>query len=447
MKFSHANAYSFGKSQKCTLDKTDPLYTPGPGQYQPGILKRSEPKWKIGTAKRGEGRKNTNPGPGQYTMPYSFPNGPKYSIASKSGAIDPSKFNCSPGPGAYQPQVKDGNPKYSMRIRPKTSRSEVTPGPGNYDLRTDKSLQVPCYKFGTEKKDGLDLAQAKYVPGPGNYEYNADAVNTSEPKFSFGKEVRGTNRRPMTPGPGQYQSKNYIGNEGPKITMSMRLGNEKSESRYVPGPGQYNSTNSNFYRPKSPSYKIGTAKRDALYKSEANPGPGQYGVNNSTNFVRPKTPTWKIGTSQRPPLSSCDASVPGPGNYNIGGLLGKGPKYTIVGKNTYGNGKTNGVPGPGQYEGGSMANRTKSPTWKIGTGCRDDNLKRVIREGVPGPGQYDYVKNKIGGPKYGFGTQKRGGASNNDTPGPGQYHIPCSIVDVNDYTREAGQFDPHYRYI
>ena len=56
MKFSHANAYSFGKSQKCTLDKTDPLYTPGPGQYQPGILKRSEPKWKIGTAKRGEGK-------------------------------------------------------------------------------------------------------------------------------------------------------------------------------------------------------------------------------------------------------------------------------------------------------------------------------------------------------------------------------------------------------
>ena len=42
MKFSHANAYSFGKSQKCTLDKTDPLYTPGPGQYQPGILKRSD---------------------------------------------------------------------------------------------------------------------------------------------------------------------------------------------------------------------------------------------------------------------------------------------------------------------------------------------------------------------------------------------------------------------
>ena len=82
MKFSHANAYSFGKSQKCTLDKTDPLYTPGPGQYQPGILKRSEPKWKIGTAKRGEGRKNTNPGPGNYRNVYAINEKGRYPISN-----------------------------------------------------------------------------------------------------------------------------------------------------------------------------------------------------------------------------------------------------------------------------------------------------------------------------------------------------------------------------
>lgn len=449
MKFSHASAYSFGRSSKCTLEKTDPLFTPGPGQYAPSINKKSNPQWRIGTAKRGGNRVNDNPGPGQYTMPYSFPNGPKYSMSTKAGAFDPAKFNCSPGPGAYQPQIRDGNPKYSMRIRPNSSKSEVTPGPGNYDIRTDKSLQVPSYKFGTEKKDGLDLAQAKYVPGPGNYEYKADAVNTSQPKFSFGKELRGDSKRPMTPGPGQYQYKEYIGKEAPKITMSMKLGREQNESRYVPGPGQYNSTNSNYYRPKSPSYKIGTAKREGLYKfMEGNPGPGQYGPNNCTNAVRPKTPSWVIGTGKRPPLNPVDPSVPGPGNYNIGGLLGKGPKYTIVGKNTYGNNWKNGVPGPGQYENNTMSNLRKNPAWKIGTGSRDDALKRVIREGVPGPGMYDYSsKNKIGGPKYGFGTQKRGSVQRSDTPGPGQYHIPCSIVDVNDYTREAGQFDPNYRYI
>ena len=34
-----------------------------------------------------------------------------------------------------------------------------------------------------------------------------------------------------------------------------------------------------------------------------------------------------------------------------------------------------------------------------------------------------------------------------DSPGPGQYHIPCSFDDINDYTREQGQFDPNFRYI
>ena len=39
------------------------------------------------------------------------------------------------------------------------------------------------------------------------------------------------------------------------------------------------------------------------------------------------------------------------------------------------------------------------------------------------------------------------GIRKSDTPGPGQYHIPCAIVDVNDYTRESGKFDPNFRYI
>jgi hypothetical protein len=35
----------------------------------------------------------------------------------------------------------------------------------------------------------------------------------------------------------------------------------------------------------------------------------------------------------------------------------------------------------------------------------------------------------------------------NETPGPGQYHIPCSMVDVAGYLRSGGSFDPHYKYI
>ena len=35
-----------------------------------------------------------------------------------------------------------------------------------------------------------------------------------------------------------------------------------------------------------------------------------------------------------------------------------------------------------------------------------------------------------------FGKEKRSKEIIEETPGPGQYHIPCSIVDVNNYTRK-----------
>ena len=57
MKFSHSAAFSFGKTSKgkkfqCfkligRLDRTDPLYTPGPGQYDPSINRKSAPKWRY----------------------------------------------------------------------------------------------------------------------------------------------------------------------------------------------------------------------------------------------------------------------------------------------------------------------------------------------------------------------------------------------------------------
>ena len=446
MKFAHPSAYSFGHSQKGNLDKTDPLFTPGPGQYAPMKFTRTMPKWKIGTATRIKLFKNDVPGPAQYTIPYSFPNGPKYSIASKSGIIDQTKLSCSPGPGAYHPQQSSGVPKYTMRIRHAKSKSDVTPGPGNYNIRTNNSLIVPSYKFGTEKKDGLNLTQTKFVPGPGNYEFKADILNKTNPKFSFGKELRGTTKRSTTPGPGSYNYKEYIGTEAPKISISMKYSKEYNDSKKGPGPGQYNQTNSNFYKIKPPSYKIGTAKRDSIYRFRGDsPGPGQYSCDTSIQSIRSKTPSWVIGTSKRPPLNPVDKSVPGVGNYNLSRSLG-GPKYTMVGRTTYG-GFRNINPGPGQYNGGSMTNLRKSPSWKLGTSTRDDALKKVLHENVPGPGMYDYDKNNEKGPKYRFGTEKRSNTVKNDVPGPGQYHIPCSIVDVNEYTRESGKFEREFKFI
>ena len=49
---------------------------------------------------------------------------------------------------------------------------------------------------------------SKFVPGPGNYDFNEDALHLKHPKFSFGKELRGTDFSKKTPGPGQYDLKN-----------------------------------------------------------------------------------------------------------------------------------------------------------------------------------------------------------------------------------------------
>lgn len=447
MKFNHVPAYGFGRAKKNEIEKIDSLFTPGPGNYNPSNKGRHAPTWKIGSALRGSRIKSGVPGPGQYDVHGQFPGGPKYSMATKAGAFDPTKTATAPGPGQYDPKSNNrpSSAKYTMRAKTVSKSTAITPGPADYNVRND-NLNVPSYKFGNDEKRGLEYGNARYVPGPGNYEYNADALHEKYPKYSFGKEKRGDLLPNKTPGPGQYEYKNFIGKEAPKITMSAKYGSRQGDSRYVPGPGQYDQTNTNKYRPKTPAYRIGTAKRKGLYNSIDNPGPGQYGPDNCTNQVRPKTPAWKIGTAKRPDLNPGDKLTPGVGNYNISKGIGGGPKYTIVGKGKGPNSNAGG-PGPGQYDNSDAIYR-KNPSWKIGSSQRDDDLKRIKREGVPGPGMYEYDdRTKIKAPKYRFGTEKRGNIQNNDTPGPGQYHIPCAIVDINDYTREAGNFDNKFRYI
>jgi hypothetical protein len=60
---------------------------------------------------------------------------------------DPMKFVVSPGPGNYNPDPMNKSIAYSMRMKPKDTRStEFTPGPGQYSLRGDKDLNIPSYK-------------------------------------------------------------------------------------------------------------------------------------------------------------------------------------------------------------------------------------------------------------------------------------------------------------
>ncbi len=233
----------------------------------------------------------------------------------------------SPGPGNYSPNHRAffKNCSYTMSSKHGQSKTDFTPGPGNYEVRSERSLQIPSYKFGHEKKCQIENTTAKHTPGPGNYETRTN-LGFGAPKISFGKEMRGDRGRPMTPGPGNYEIKNLIGNDGPKIHISSVRPDCSTTQKWVPGPGQYDVTLSN--RPKTPSYRIGTAKRDGN-KTFDQPGPGQYDLT-ASQTLRPKSPVWSMGTSERPPLSDCDRSVPGPGNYSVATGLGKGPKVYII---------------------------------------------------------------------------------------------------------------------
>ena len=59
MKFSHVPAWGFGKAKKCEIEKTDPLFNPGPGHYAPR-KGGNGPTWRIGSALRGSKNLNNN---------------------------------------------------------------------------------------------------------------------------------------------------------------------------------------------------------------------------------------------------------------------------------------------------------------------------------------------------------------------------------------------------
>jgi len=443
MKFSYVPAYGFGKAKKCELTKTDQLITPGPGKYSPLKNSHQQPTWKIGTSLRPKEQNLDNPGPGAYNIRFKFPDGPSYSIASKPKSFLEKMI--TPGPAAYKPINLDKSACYSFGQKYKNKENEMSPGPGNYNLRTDKDLSVPSSIFGHQKRIDTDIKNSNGSPGPAKYYANnlENTTNVKHPQYSFGREKRITDNINDNPGPGSYKYKEYIGKEGKKPTIGLKM---KSKSMvHLPGPGQYETNNYDSVLKKLPDIKIGKAKR-FINNSQDNPGPGQYNNADQLKYVRLNKPSWKIGTSTRKPLNDVGDS-PGPGQYNIGKNIGEGaPQYSMRIKDN-GDGNRFITPGPGRYN-DDLNNLRHYPSWKIGTSKRDDSLKRQIKDGFPGPGSYENNNNHLlSKPKYGFGTQKRYKDKYNDNPGPGSYHIPCSIVEVNDYTREQGVFDDNFKFI
>lgn len=106
------------------------------------------------------------------------------------------------------------------------------------------------------------------------------------------------------------------------------------------------------------------------------------------------------------------------------------------------------IPGPGQYNIDAQKNLHKSPSWRIGTSSRDDALKKALRENYPGPGNYKISSDlKLVSPSYKFGNESRDRKNLNSTPGPGQYYIPYTMMDVPKYLVSGSGFSGQFRYI
>ena len=322
----------------------------------------------------------------------------------------------------------------------KTEEENSVPGVGKYNLRG--SLKVPVTKFGTEKK-GLvydkivspgpgkyNMREKEYgktnlkysipkaekivprpwTPGPGKYDPNINNIKESSSKYSFPKNPKLKYFYNKNPGPNKYNISKKFGEDALKITMSP-CPRPEIKNNGNPGPDKYTP---DFEKLKKtyPRYIMGKDTRKELYKTDPSfPGPNKYEIKDTFNSKKPKSPRWKIGTGKRPKLYQ-NNNAPGVGMYSLRKSYNEAPKYSFRWKYSIKNKEKR--PGVGQYNVSKSSQITlkKEPQWKIGKALKDDMLLRV-----------------------------------NKNPGPGMYRIPCSIVDVNDYTREKGKFDKNYRYV
>lgn len=325
-----AVAWSFSKSSSKGFSENNKL--PGPGSYSYGDLsfyKTKAPHWKLGTAKRSNSFKYNSPGPGNYEIKPKLGDAPKYTIRPKTGTNFNLRNKEFPGPGNYNPDVQKKNDyKFSMRIRPNSATALMNnPGPGAYNLRKiDSDLLKPnAPKFGSEQKHKDPAFTYLKSPAPGTYNYDRSNVTNAAPKFSFGKENRGTNSRVQSPGPGQYEAKPIMGKDGPKLSMSFYRP-LSAAPKTSPGPGAYEPTLKN--KNKSPEYKIGTSKREIVDKeTRLKPGPGSY-MPDKVEYVKEKQPQWKFGSEQRGNMNKSLMNNPGPGNYEFKTSVGIAPKVS-----------------------------------------------------------------------------------------------------------------------
>lgn len=363
---------------------------------------------------------DNNPGPGKYDSSKAIKlvksQAPMYSIVGKGLTNKSTDF--TPGPGYYQ-----GNKSNISNLKNNFSKSkrklqlvdmidlENSPGPGSYDVNNFKKIKPSNngISFGKDRKSG----NSKYgfsTPGPGNY--SVKYINTA-PSISIGKDQR---NRTFVKETSDYNGPKYNLNFSNKTKICNELKFSKAprfreKYNYTPGPGTYQSKSKEAINTKT-GFSFGKSKFSNNLNNSilntTNPGPGQY---------------------------SCDFVI---NKLNKGGYsFGK----CIKGSNQI---KSMSItPGPGQYNDNYNVVKSSTVNTKFG---KDLKIKDNVNSDIPGPGTYNNLKLNNSQSVI-FSKDKKFKERKENSPGPGQYKIPCSIRDVNDYSVVNGNFDMRFKYI
>lgn len=405
---SDAITYSFGSKQvDLAFEKKKEI--PGPGSYEVH-LRNESPSYSPSRSQRTDFTKEKEhvPGPGSYYKVIREQlKGPKFSTASRK-SLNP--VNDTPAPGTYElPNKLSEGPSFSLYGKPRDVQNITSPGPGSYNPELKNADKSPSFSVSKSKRIP-DANQT--IPGPGSYEVKRPS--SAQPSYKFGSEAKSLSfraRNNQSPGPGTYNLKSTLSRLS--FSMSAKFIDTVKDT---PGPGTYTPVLSN----RSPSYNIGKGQRhDFTRESKDNPGPGAYDHLASTERKN-SSPGPKFSQERRRTMSVGD-DLPGPGSYNPPSKLSEGPLYSIYVRRDPT--PTSETPGPGHYEVPDHQVRDSSPSFKIG---RSERASQVLNSSFPGPGHYNSCSSLHSpqrGPKHVIGKESRSRDPTSFTPGPGSYSV------------------------
>ena len=209
---------------------------------------------------------------------------------------------------------------------------------------------------------------------------------------------------------------------------------KEKNDKLVPGPGNYEFHSK--ARKTAPNYGFGTSKRGDQTLGTKN-------VNTEIKYdpeagaVKAAAPRFAFGGEKRRMFDDRQGkNVPAPGNYNIRSQAFE-DKYRFHMGIKLKDKQTMDVPGSGTYNPTDNFTKRTGAGYSMGLKLKSGPLSQS-HQVIPGPGQYDggTTAHKTKAPQFGFGSSKRPdivGGKKGTTPGPGDYKVPVRISNVEDF--------------